>query len=298
MLPLVILAGYSPKPKLFGYFNTLYSAVFNRELYIWNTDKNAVELTKQGQTKKALDWLLDSISDAKSILKPIIVVTGLERQSKDEIAYIQQGNSFAENMVRGYEVAADKFQLDKKDYVLFMTSDIITVNSENLDELVEDLEPSLNDMNPLVISYIKKETLKGFKRRFVWFYDDYFTEDGHFYKAKESNILAANGYADMLKLDRLYSIRKLLNPHNWIKAFGTSAHATGLSNSIETVLMLFNDFLTKRGISTKRAVSILEALLEQSLSFYEIKSPAFSKDVDSWQDIKRLGFTLPKRQSH
>ncbi len=275
MLPLVILAGYSRKPKLQAYLEITCSALFNHEVYLWAEDKNLINLEKNREQKPALEWLIGNIENAKKVQPPIHVV------GSDEISHIVekyegfnhvlQGDSIAHNMILGYEASAREFNLKPEDYVLFITSDLLMVTGNSIDRLVEELEGFLDHKAPLILSYIRRETLENFKRRFVPFYDDFFSNDMSRYCAKESNIILANSYADLSALNSLYSIRKLMNPPNWVRALRLTAETLGAGNTLNLLLRTAGNYFKKRAVSTKMAVVLLTKLLHQEFSLYEVK---------------------------
>ncbi len=300
MLPLVILAGYSRKPKLQAYLEIICSALFNHEVYLWAEDKNLINLEKKGKQKPALEWLIENIENAKKVQRPIHVVGSDEIshivKKYDGFNHVLQSDSIARNMMLGYEVSAKEFNLKPEDYVLFITSDLLLVNGNSIDTLIGELEGFLDHKAPLILSYIRRETLGNYKRRFVPFYDDFFSNNMSRYYAKESNIMLANSYADLSALDSLYNIRKLMNPPNWLKALRLTAETLGARNTMNLLIRTAVNYFKKRAVSTKMAVVLLTELLHQEFSLYEIKDPAFSMDADSRQDLKAMGFSHLKEQ--
>lgn len=299
-IPLVILAGYSPKPKLLSKLAIGISYVFNHERYLWDLEKSLMTLRdKEGNERSLLEIMLGNVSDSKNIDETVYVVgtekvkTVVERynnhsEQKIDFRFVPQGFSLGENMQLAYKAVQEDKQSAVNSpysgYVLFLTSDLPLVHGKDIDEMLKDVDFSVD--TPLILSYIKSATLTNFKRHFFHFFDGKSK-----FNAKESNLEFGNNEADFVKLNRLYNIRKMLNPNNWVKAVQTYAEtSSGLKGIYSIAKKIVSDFVTKKAVDFSMVASIFEHLVEQKVSFYEVKNPVFSMDVDSQQDLEELGY--------
>jgi hypothetical protein len=278
-IPLVILAGYSQKPKILTKLAIGFSYIFNHERYLWDVEKSVMLL----KDKSLLEIMLENIEDSKKIDRTVYVV-GTEnvgrivedfKSDSIDVKFVPQGESLGENMALCY----DETKTDG--HVLFLTSDLPEVHGKDIDEMLDDI----NFTAPLILSYIKSSTLSGLERRFLSFYDG-----EQRFRAKESNVVFGNGKVNFLELNKLYNIRKMMNPNNWVKAINMYVGVSGLRGTFQLGKKIVSDLVTKKAVDFNIAISVLGHLINQEVAFYEIKNPVFSEDVDSEQDLQALGY--------
>ncbi len=130
----------------------------------------------QGESKALIDvagkpmiqWVLDALSDAKTIDNVIII--GLSAKSglkcKKPIHYLSNQGKMLANMIAGVEKS---LELNKKNkYVLIVSSDIPAVQTQNIDWLVNTCMETQDDLYYGVCPReVMEETFPGSKRTYT-----------------------------------------------------------------------------------------------------------------------------------
>lgn len=281
------------------------------ERYLWDMYKALIPLISSdglGKPTTCIDIVTQNILNAERITDGVIVVGrsdteyDLRPHLPEGFHFVQQGNSFADNLVLGYEAVKRFHGLNQDEHVLVLNGDLPKATGLVLDDMIN----SQSDFNAdFVMSCVQDNVLpKEYERNYVSVIDDYFG-NGEIANIKESNFFFVNGHADLRAIGGLYEFRKLKDPRTWPKfgkSLGQELSGKEIGNlAIKVAHYLIADKLDKWGIksikesdllSLSYTADTLSKVVHTKTTLIQNLWPGLQKDMDSWQDIARLGFKL------
>jgi hypothetical protein len=300
-MPVVLMAGKDEASKFSEMLDVARAMVWYREFYEFGADKFSKILTdnQTGETMPALEHVIRHLSHAENVRYPIHIVGNSKAEKlvsrlredsdfTDLFEFLPQKSTYAQNANLGREKTTERFGLSETDYMLFLSADLLRLESTHLDQFIAHAREEME--SPLGISYIRKETMEGFRRKYLRVFEDRGLIQRRD-KVKESNVVVGNGIANLDPLDRLYGMRKMLMPQNWLKLFQLIQETNG-TGTINLASGISRDFLTRGGVRTSRIEEGLPTLLDQDCQLIEVLQKELSLDYDSRKDAKRLGYSF------
>jgi hypothetical protein len=298
----VILAGQSPirRPE-----RLLSDMVDNYqregEWPIWDRYKPLIQLETIGHSRFRLIDPIVAAARKASLLEDFVVVGTPELgeylgESSPDVCFEKQGDSIAQNMEKGYKALRRRNHswLDKREMALFLFGDTPMVTHEMIDALIVRAQTQLGKaftQNHL-IGCVDVSTVGRYERHGVRVLDDLFSDPQRVREMKESNFIFASGMAGFSIFDVAYDHRKFFQPANIAAIaqflFLKGAAASGVRIGIE--YLIAHPKVSRINRAAAKVFGDMQAITP-TIGLVSTW-PEYNWDVDSDEDIARLGCTM------
>ncbi len=287
----IVLAGYdeTSKPKRYD--------ITGSEKYL-ECYKPLLVLEDLNHKSEVLIRSVAKAASASSLERVVVVGREeIERLLTDipRVEFVKQGSDLGENIAIGLAALQPK----AKEYVLCITSDLPRLTSETLDSLIEHYSgytEVARDLPKQLISIVEEALIYPYPRRYFPAIDDLYRREPRITRLKEANYLLVTKEARTEMLSMFFSMRKMLQPHSWlILARLILSELPELSYLVGSGIV---DLVKHRALSLSKLDAAFRIFLGEDKSpvtaslFTYSMWPEMSYDIDSDQDVSRLGFTI------
>ncbi len=298
----IVLAGQDERPQRGKEANLLHKEIGGKESYLTGSYKPLLLLEDlKGNRAYLIERVLDALIGSELVGRVVVVgrkpLWDFLKESNYDVVFVEQGENVAENIQLGLEALKHR----GLEYVLTLASDLPHLTPQTIDDMLAFSIPQLEHakLKPgVVFSFVDKAIVDPYPRRYFPVWDNLFSNPPVRRRMKEANYLFVSPMANFEMLGRFYSMRKMCQPKNWLKLLGMLGTIIpgyfGMS-----IVPAVGELLIHRGISLRRFNKGFCKLLGEEkkngsypVVFTESKWQPFSLDVDSEEDVARLGFTL------
>jgi len=300
-MKLILLAGRD-KHRRPNKLNSNFSKKFynDYDTYIFDTYKLTIPLIDPyGNNTTCFSNVVKAIEEAQHVDFDVVVVgdeelkNHLPNKGKKRFHFVLQGSDVGENIQLAFSYLESMCKDNFSTHVLVLNADLLTIRSEHIDSVISVF--SNNEKSDLIASTMNSSILKRVPRGYIPFIDDYFNSDQRKILLKEGNYFFVNRNVRFDLISELYAVRKIRYIGVLLKIVKFGIIRLGVRESIRTILKGSRQVYVDHALSLQFCVETLSKVLNTKISLIQCSIEEFGLDMDSYQDIDRLGYSSARK---